>query len=184
MSDDAPPSPAAPPGRYRRQLLRNTAATALANGWTILLTLVALPLMLRGLGTAAFGVWALLQTFSAVTGWLSLADLGMGVAATRGVADRAAVEDHDGVETWSAPPSPSPPPSASRAPSSCSCSARPSPGEICMPGHDPWPTCASPWCPSPPRCCSSSSAPSLGRASMGCSASTGAGRSTRCAAPS
>lgn len=94
MSDvDAEPGGDQPTGRYRRQLLRNTAATGLANGWTILLSFASLPLLVRGLGPAAFGVWALLQTFSAVTGWLSLADLGVGVAATRAVAAQAAVDD-------------------------------------------------------------------------------------------
>ncbi|MEZ5139559.1 MAG: oligosaccharide flippase family protein [Acidimicrobiales bacterium] len=62
-----------------------------------MLTLVSLPLLLDGLGTAAFGTWALLQTFSALTGWLSLADLGLGVATTRAVADRASLDDEAGV---------------------------------------------------------------------------------------
>jgi O-antigen/teichoic acid export membrane protein len=84
-------------GRYRRQLLRNTAATGLANGWAIVVSLAAVPLLVKGLGASAFGTWALLQTFSAITGWLSLADLGVGIAATRAVADRAATEDRDGV---------------------------------------------------------------------------------------
>lgn len=94
-TDDEPQTPK--PGTYRRQVLKNTVATAFANGWTILLALVSIPLMLRGLGTAAFGTWALLQTFSAVTGWLSLADLGMGVATTRSVADASSVDDRRGV---------------------------------------------------------------------------------------
>lgn len=95
MSDAG--EPAAPPGRFRKQVLRNTAATAASNGWTIVLTIVALPLLLDGLGTAAFGTWALLQTFSALTGWLSLADLGLGVSTTRTVAHRAARDDRRGV---------------------------------------------------------------------------------------
>lgn len=96
MSDAAEPE-VAPPGRFRKQVLRNTAATAASNGWAILLTLIALPLLLDGLGTEAFGAWALLQTFSALTGWLSLADLGLGISTTRTVADRASVDDEAGV---------------------------------------------------------------------------------------
>ncbi len=82
-----------PPGPFRRRLLRNTAATAAANGWTMVLSLASVPFLLRGLGIEAFGVWALLQSFSAVTGWLSLADLGVGLAATRHIADHASRDD-------------------------------------------------------------------------------------------
>jgi O-antigen/teichoic acid export membrane protein len=96
-ADGVASAPPAPLGRYRRQLLRNTAATGLANGWAIVVALVSVPLLVRGLGATAFGTWALLQTFSAITGWLSLADLGVGIAVTRAVADRAAVDDHAGV---------------------------------------------------------------------------------------
>lgn len=67
----------------------NSAATAAASGWTILLTIVSVPILLDGLGIASFGLWALLQTFAAVTGWLSLADFGIGLAATSRVADES-----------------------------------------------------------------------------------------------
>src|SRR5437762_9903542 len=77
------------PGAFRRRLLHNTAASGAANAWTMVLAIASLPLLLRGLGTTAFGVWAVLQTFSAVAGWLSLADLGVGLAATRHIADHA-----------------------------------------------------------------------------------------------
>ena len=82
---------------FRRRVLLNTASTGLANVWAIVVTLVTLPIMLHGLGSAAFGSWVLIQTLSAVTGWLSIADLGMRIAATRAVAERAAVDDHEGV---------------------------------------------------------------------------------------
>ena len=82
---------------FRRRVLVNTAAVGLSNGWSMVLTLVSLPLMLRGLGAAGFGTWVLLQTFSAVSGWLSLLDLGMGTAGTREVAGRHGVEDRDGL---------------------------------------------------------------------------------------
>ena len=88
--DDRPP-----PGPFRRRLLRNTAATAVANGWTMVLAVASLPFLLHGLGATAFGVWALLQTLSAVTGWLSLGDLGVGLAATRNIADRASRDEAD-----------------------------------------------------------------------------------------
>jgi O-antigen/teichoic acid export membrane protein len=96
VSDRPPDAPTEPTGPYRRQVLRNTVATVAANGWTAILTLAAVPLLLSGLGQTAFGLWALLQTFSAVTGWLSLADLGVGLAAVRRVADRSAVDDREG----------------------------------------------------------------------------------------
>ena len=94
MTDDAP---APPLGPFRRRLLINTASVGIANGWTMVVTLVSLPLLLHGLGTTAFGTWALLLTFSAVSGWGSLLDLGLGVATTREVASRHAVDDDPGL---------------------------------------------------------------------------------------
>ncbi len=91
--------PPSPPGRpYRRRVLLNTAATGAGNLWTILLTLVAVPALLAGLGPDAFGLWALLQTFSAVSGWLSLGDLGLTTASTRFVAEKAAVDDDEAID--------------------------------------------------------------------------------------
>ena len=82
-------------GRYRRQVVRNTIAAGIGNGWTALLMVVAIPVLVRGLGPTAFGLWAILQTFSAVSGWLALGDLGLALATTRAVADRHAVGDDD-----------------------------------------------------------------------------------------
>jgi O-antigen/teichoic acid export membrane protein len=86
-----------PSGLYRRQVLRNTVASGIANGWTIVLSLVSVPLLLKGLGSDAFGLWAIVFTFSAVSGWFSLADLGLGIATVRAAADRAALDDRDGL---------------------------------------------------------------------------------------
>jgi len=78
---------------FRRRLVVNTAATGAGNLWAMVVALVSLPLVLRGLGPTAFGLWVLLQTFSAVTGWFSLADLGIGTAAVRSIASSASVGD-------------------------------------------------------------------------------------------
>ena len=86
------------PGQ-RRQALVNTVANTAANGWMILLSLVALPLLLGGLGTDAFGTWVLLLTFSATSGWLSLADLGLGVATVRASAHQLSIDDREGLAT-------------------------------------------------------------------------------------
>lgn len=86
-----------PGGTYRRRLLVNTASLGVSTGWAIVVTLATVPLLLRGLGAEAFGTWILLQTFSATTGWLSLADLGMGVATVREVARTAAAGDRRAV---------------------------------------------------------------------------------------
>ncbi|HET7718445.1 MAG TPA: oligosaccharide flippase family protein, partial [Acidimicrobiales bacterium] len=74
-------------------MLLNTAWTGVANFWAMVLALVTLPLLLHGLGRVAFGTWALLQTFSAITGWLSLVDLGVGTASTRAIAEQASLDD-------------------------------------------------------------------------------------------
>lgn len=74
------------PISFRQRLARNTAASIATNLWTIVLTLVSLPLLLHGLGTEAFGVWAFLQTFSATNGWLSVPATGLSVSSSRVVA--------------------------------------------------------------------------------------------------
>ena len=81
----------------RRRVLLNTAATGAGNAWAMVVAAVSLPLLLRGLGPTEFGLWVLVQTFSAITGWFSLADLGLGIATTRAVADRAAQNDEHGL---------------------------------------------------------------------------------------
>lgn len=75
------------------RLVRNTLAVGAGNGWAMLLALALLPVTLRGLGPAAFGAWVLLQTFSAISGWFSLADLGVGPATTRAIATSVAAGD-------------------------------------------------------------------------------------------
>jgi len=62
----------------------------------MVVTLVSLPVMLHGLGAVGFGVWALLETFSAGRGWLSIADLGVGTATTAEVSRRHSLEDRAG----------------------------------------------------------------------------------------
>ena len=87
------------PPDQRRQVLVNTLVSVLANGWMILLTIVALPLLLAGLGVDSFGTWALLLTFSATNGWLSLADLGLGIATVRATAHHLSDENPQGAAT-------------------------------------------------------------------------------------
>ncbi|MCU0274231.1 MAG: oligosaccharide flippase family protein, partial [Acidimicrobiales bacterium] len=92
-----PTPPAAGNDRpFRRRVLLNSAVTIAGSGWAILLTLVTYPLVLEGLGVQAFGVWALLQTFSAYTGWASLSDLGVTTAAHHHLARRNSVGDVEG----------------------------------------------------------------------------------------
>jgi O-antigen/teichoic acid export membrane protein len=79
--------------RIGRRLFFNTLATGASTAWAIVVAFVSLPLLLHGLGPEGFGLWVLLQTFSAVTGWLSLADLGVGIALTRAVASAVARQD-------------------------------------------------------------------------------------------
>src|SRR5438034_393898 len=64
-----------PPGAFRRRLLHNTAATAAANGWTMLLAIASLPLLpaafdvpheLRSAVRFAAGVFAIQVFFELV----------------------------------------------------------------------------------------------------------------------
>ncbi len=73
--------------QLKRRLVVNTAATGFGSAWSIVLGLVTLPVLLAQLGSEAFGVWVLIQTFSAFTGWCSLVDVGIGVAGTRAIAE-------------------------------------------------------------------------------------------------
>lgn len=84
---------------FRRQLLRNTFASGMANVWAMVAALAAVPLLTSGLGRVGFGVWALVMTFSATNGWMSLADLGVVVATTRDVSSRLAVDDAAGARS-------------------------------------------------------------------------------------
>ncbi|HEX7132741.1 MAG TPA: hypothetical protein VF228_09205, partial [Iamia sp.] len=81
---------------FYRRVLVNTVSTAAANGWAMVVALVTVPVLLGALGATQFGIWALLQTFSATSGWFSLVDLGTGTATTRQVAARHALDDDEG----------------------------------------------------------------------------------------
>src|ERR1035441_3825785 len=81
----------------RRRLARNVLFSGASNVWAIVVTLISLPVMLHGLGAVGFGVWALLETFSAGRGWLSIADLGISIATTAEVSRRQSLEDTQGV---------------------------------------------------------------------------------------
>ncbi len=81
----------------RRRLVRNVLFSGAGNVWAMIVTLVALPVMLHGLGAVGFGTWALLETFSAGRGWLSIADLGFSTATRAEVSRRQSLEDQGGV---------------------------------------------------------------------------------------
>lgn len=80
---------------FRRRLLINTATSGVANLWAMVVAIVSLPLLLHGLGAEGFGLWVLLQTFSAFNGWLSLGDLGLTTATPRFVAQAGADGNHE-----------------------------------------------------------------------------------------
>ncbi|MBS1839171.1 MAG: lipopolysaccharide biosynthesis protein [Actinobacteria bacterium] len=71
----------------------NTAWSGASNIWAMVVAFASVPALLGGLGTAAFGSWVLLQTFSATNGWLSLADIGVVVTSTREIGASAARGD-------------------------------------------------------------------------------------------
>lgn len=75
------------------RLARNSITSLAGNAWSIVLGIVSTPLLLNGLGATGFGLWAILQAFSATTGWFSLADLGLGPALVREAAHRHAHGD-------------------------------------------------------------------------------------------
>lgn len=81
------------PTSFRRRLASNTLASMATNVWTIVLTLASLPVVLRGLGAEAFGVWVFVQTFSATNGWLSVSATGLATSSSRHVASTLSLAD-------------------------------------------------------------------------------------------
>lgn len=68
-----------------RILVRNTIWNLIGMGAPLLVALIAIPLLIKGMGTARFGVLTLAW---AVVGYFSLFDLGLGRALTKLVAER------------------------------------------------------------------------------------------------
>lgn len=91
------PALTTPPRPFRRQVMLNTAWSGASNAWAMAVGFLAVPALLGGLGSAGFGAWVLLQTFSATNGWMSLADIGVVVTTTRKVGSSAALCDSDRV---------------------------------------------------------------------------------------
>jgi O-antigen/teichoic acid export membrane protein len=79
-----------------RLLARNTLLNLLGYGAPMLAALVAIPLLIGGLGTERFGV---LTVAWATIGYFSVFDLGIGRAVTQVVAERLGREDRGGIPT-------------------------------------------------------------------------------------
>ncbi len=83
-----------------RGLLSNTAASAVATGWVALLTLVAVPVLIRLLGVREYGIWVLITVLAVQgRGLGSLLDLGLGQSLIQRVAstdDARTVRSHVG----------------------------------------------------------------------------------------
>lgn len=77
-------------------MLVNTAAVVTGNGWAMVVALASVPFLLDGLGARVFGLWVLVQTFSALNGWLSVAALGLGKSSARAIASAASLGDRAG----------------------------------------------------------------------------------------
>jgi O-antigen/teichoic acid export membrane protein len=82
-----------------KRIVRGGITTIIGNAWSVVVGVVTLPILLRGLGPAQFGLWVLLQTLSAVNGWLSLADLGLRAAVVRELAHALGRGDHDDADS-------------------------------------------------------------------------------------
>ena len=80
------------------RLAANITAPILVNIWAILVSLLVVPLLLAGLGAKMFGLWALLQSFSGITGWISILDFGLMVAGTRSISQKYGENDANSVD--------------------------------------------------------------------------------------
>jgi len=77
-----------------RVLVRNTIWNLIGQGAPLLVALFAIPLLIKGLGTARFGVLTLAW---AVVGYFSLFDLGLGRALTKLVAEKLGAEQAEDI---------------------------------------------------------------------------------------
>jgi O-antigen/teichoic acid export membrane protein len=71
----------------RRRFALTTFLNALGACVNLLISLLMIPLMLRTLGTEAYGVWVLVTTFSVASGYLSLLDFGIQSSIVKFVAE-------------------------------------------------------------------------------------------------
>ncbi|MEZ5379138.1 MAG: polysaccharide biosynthesis C-terminal domain-containing protein [Acidimicrobiales bacterium] len=86
------PSPTPAAGPYRRRLLANSASSAMTGVWSIALGFGVTALLLARLGPSSFGLWALAQSLSIVSGWTSILVYGPSVAVARSIAERAGAD--------------------------------------------------------------------------------------------
>ncbi len=84
----------APPQATGRKLARNSLYTMLGQGIPAVLALVAVPLLIRGIGNERYGF---LSIGWVIAGYASLFDFGMGRALTKLVADRLGSGDRSGM---------------------------------------------------------------------------------------
>ena len=82
-------------------LARNTVLSLIGQGVPILAAIVAIPLLIKGLGTDRFGVLTLVWL---VMGYFSIFDLGLGRALTQIVSAKLGAEEHQEIQTiiWTA----------------------------------------------------------------------------------
>ena len=66
------------------RIVKNVGSGLLAQAWTALLGLIALPILVRGLGAERYGLLALSL---ALIGFAAVADLGVGRAASKYIAE-------------------------------------------------------------------------------------------------
>lgn len=76
----------------RKLLARNSLLNLLGSVLPVLVALIAIPLLIRGIGTERFGVLSLVWMF---VGYFSLFDLGLGKAVTKLVAEKIGTDQED-----------------------------------------------------------------------------------------
>jgi len=79
------------------RLAANTVAPIVVNVSSIFISIITLPLLITGLGPEVFGLWALLQGFSAITGWVSMLDFGLMIGSTRAISRKVGQNDDEAV---------------------------------------------------------------------------------------
>jgi O-antigen/teichoic acid export membrane protein len=72
------------------RLLRNTLVNGVANASSAIVTAVLTPFLLHRLGASEYGIWVLALSLTFSSGYLALADLGLGEAAVKFIAEARA----------------------------------------------------------------------------------------------
>lgn len=79
----------------KQRLLFGTILTAISSGWAIIISFFLTPFLIQNLGKESYGIWVLVTSFTAASGFLSLLDLGIQSSIVKFVAEYHAKQEQE-----------------------------------------------------------------------------------------